>query len=103
MRLRAADVLEGAGLSWRLQEVAFSSPESCCFFRIDGSKAVVSTPTALRLFGMEKIARVFAWLEARALEHQGLDYLQVFEDRQGHRLWVIEDGQAITALLPEDY
>jgi hypothetical protein len=45
-------------------------------------------------------------LQAKAVEHRGLDYLQVFEDPvKGARLWFMEDGEggAITALLPSDY
>jgi hypothetical protein len=38
--------------------------------------------------------------------HQGLDYLQLFEDEtKSENLWFIEDdpGGAITALLPSDH
>ena len=42
----------------------------------------------------------------KAEEHNGIDYLQVFEsDGHDENLWFIEDGPAgaITALLPGDY
>ena len=45
-------------------------------------------------------------LQAKAEEHRGLDYLQVFVDSSRREpLWFIEDGGggAITALLPSDY
>ena len=45
-------------------------------------------------------------LHLRARQHQGLDYLQVFESNEHcENLWFIEDGPggAITALLPSDY
>jgi hypothetical protein len=43
---------------------------------------------------------------AKAHQHGGIDYLQVFEDEETwDRLWFIEDGDggAIAALLPEEY
>jgi hypothetical protein len=46
-----------------------------------------------------------AVLQQKAVEHDGIDYLQVFESADGDRLWIIEDGPggAITALLPDEY
>lgn len=45
-------------------------------------------------------------LQRLADEHDGIDFLQVFEDPdKPEPLWSIEDdsGGAITALLPSDY
>ena len=36
-------------------------------------------------------------------DHDGLDYLQVFECEDGRVIWVIDDGEYVTWLLPEDY
>jgi hypothetical protein len=91
-------------LEWQPQEVPFGHPESCCRFDIwSGEKAVVSTPAAIALFGHQTVVMVLEQLRRQAEVHHGLDYLQVFCDQQGNKLWVIEDGQAITALLPQDY
>ena len=60
----------------------------------------------IRTFGVECIVRCLHKLQDRAQLHDGLDYLQVFEDdATERRLWFIEDsdGGAITALLPSDY
>ena len=45
-------------------------------------------------------------LQKKARQYNGIDYLQVFEDRhKPEPLWFIEDGPggAITALLPSEY
>lgn len=87
------------------QEIPFSDPASDCFFMPDGDKPFVATPAALDAYG-HHILRCLLGLQQKAWQHNGLDYLQVFESPgQSEPLWFIEDGPggAITALLPSDY
>ncbi len=89
----------------KTQEVAFDSPDSCCFFQPSAAKPFLATPAALRLYG-EAIPHCLAVIQGLAAIHQGMDYLQVFTDpSKSEPLWLIEDGEggAITALLPSDY
>ena len=74
-------------------------------FRFNPSeKQFVATQCALEEFGPEVIGRCMNLLRQRADEHKGLDYLQVFTvGREQRKLWFIEDGEYITALLPSDY
>lgn len=89
----------------KMQEVPFTDPASHYLFQPGPKKPFVATPAAIKCYG-----QVF-WpclhqLQALASEHDGIDYLQVFEDAsKPEALWFIEDdaGGAITALLPSDY
>lgn len=93
-------------MALRPQEIPLASPESRYMFRPSAAKPFVATPAALNAYGLETIVTCLRDLQAKAVQHGGLDYLQVFEDStQGERLWFIEDdeGGAITALLPSDY
>ena len=66
----------------------------------------MATHNAVNMFGETIILEKLRELQTIARNHQGLDYLQVFENQNGSpNLWFIEDGPggAITALLPEDY
>ena len=90
-------------LVWQPQELSFDDSESRWHFRLDGSKPVVSTQNATTEFTREEILSVLQLLERKAFEHCGLDYLQTFKDEMHRRLWMIENDEAITALLPEDY
>jgi hypothetical protein len=90
-------------LIWQPQEPPFDHPDSCCRFRLDGSKPVVATKNATVEFTRDEILKALLLLEEKAEEHDGLDYLQTFKDESERRLWVIENDEAITALLPEDY
>jgi len=94
---------EQLSLKWKMQEPPFDHPDSCNYFKSDGSKSVVATKTATEEFTEKEISTSFFFLQKMAKEHNGLDHLQIFEDKNGRRLWFIEDGQAITAMLPEDY
>ena len=88
------------------QEIPLDDPQSKYLFQPSPTKPLVATPAALRLYGLETILACLRVLQAKAAQHQGLDYLEVFEDpTKGERLWFIEDdeGGAITALLPSDY
>jgi len=84
------------------QEIPFDHPESCCRFD-PTKKQTVATRAAIAEFSMEEIGACLELLRAKAIEKNGLDYLQVFQDDAGRRLWVIEDEVAITVLLPSDY
>lgn len=90
-------------LVWQGQEPPFDHPDSCWHYRLDSSKPVVATRAATFEFTREEILGAFEFLQQKAVEHRGLDYIQTFKDRRGRRLWVIENEEAITAMLPEDY
>lgn len=80
------------------QEIPFNQPESRCMF--DGR--FFATPGALETHGEQTIALCLQELEKLAGERNGLDYLQVFRLSTG-RLWIIDSGAYVTALLPEEY
>ena len=90
-------------MKWKNQEIPFNDPESNCMF-VPGAKPLLATPGALEKFTREKIVECLHRLQTVAREHEGIDYLQVFEE-DDEVLWFLEDGDggAITALLPEDY
>lgn len=93
-------------LCLKTQEISLDDPRSECMFQPTPIKPFVATPAAIEMFGVESILRCLRELQVRAQSHNGLDYLQVFEDDASERgLWFIEDGPggAITALLPSDY
>ena len=104
-RDRLSEILAGSlVLELQPQEVPFGHPESRCRFDIwRGDKAVVATPGALATFGHAAIIAAMELLQREAETHGGLDHLQVYLDRNGNKLWVIEDAVAITALLPDEY
>ena len=90
----------------RPQEIPFDDPQSKYLFQPSPAKPFVATPAALERFGRDMIVACLQMLQRKAAEHNGVDYLQVFEDpTKGGRLWFMEDdeGGAITALLPSDY
>ena len=88
------------------QEIAFDDPRSSCRFRSNGTKPFLTTPGARELYGDVIVCGCLSILQALAIEHDGIDYLQVFiDDKKPEPLWFIEDGEggAITALLPSEY
>jgi hypothetical protein len=90
----------------RQQEVPFSHPDSSNLFQPGPEKPFLATPAAIEMYTQETILACLKLLQQKANEHQGLDYLQVFEDKnKPENLWFIEDGPggAITALLPSDH
>lgn len=94
--------------SLKMQEIPYDAEASTYRFIPSAAKPFVSTPAANNEYGPEVICACLAILKRLAERHNGLDYLQVFEDRSGEKsepLWFIEDGDggAITALLPSDY
>lgn len=103
-----ADVHPKGELKWKPQELAFDDPR-CRFFFDPVRKQVVATRGALAEFTGGEIARALEVLRLAAVDHGGLDYLQVFEAEDGRRLWVIEDGApddpegVVTVLTPAEY
>ena len=95
-----------AKLVLRLQEIPLDDPQSKYLFQPSSGKPFVATPAALQRYGRDMIVACLLMLQRKAAVHNGVDYLQVFEDpTKGERLWFMEDdeGGAITALLPSDY
>lgn len=88
-------------LNLQPQEIAVDDPCSNYFF---AGKPFAATQGALREFGELSVLACLRLLQREAMKHDGIDYLQVFKDAEGRRLWFIEDeGDSITALLPEEY
>lgn len=88
------------------QEIPLDDPASCEMFLPSAEKPFVATPAAIEMYGRETILACLAVLQDSAVQHAGLDYLQVFESvEKPEKLWFIEDGPggAITSLLPSDY
>lgn len=89
----------------KMQEVPFTDPASHYHFQPSGDKPFMATPAAMEQYG-DVIWPCLRQLQALAETHDGVDYLQVFEDSsKPEPLWFMEDasGGAITALLPSDY
>jgi hypothetical protein len=91
-------------LHLKMQEIPYDHPDSRWMF----TKNFVATRAAYHVFGPEVLFACLLRLQELAVKHTGLDYLQVFEnlcklEYDGKNLWFIEDGAALTALLPEDY
>jgi hypothetical protein len=97
-------VIHEYGLILKPQEVPLDDPQSRYFFT---TQPFVATRNALSVYGEEVVIKCLTYLQRQARQYNGLDYLQVFKDVEGHRsdLWFIDDGEggATTALLPEDY
>ena len=88
------------------QEIALDHPDSICMFQPSEEKPFLATVAAIELYQHETILACLRVLQIKAIQHDGLDYLQVFTDEtKSENLWYIEDGDggAITALLPSDY
>ena len=92
-------------LELKPQEPPLDHPDSCNRFQPRPDKPFLATPGAIETFSHETIIACLLVLQRKAAEHDGIDYLQVFQSADGDRLWFIEDsdGGAITALLPKDY
>jgi hypothetical protein len=87
------------------QEIPLDNPQSHYRFQPGPEKPFLATPAAIEMHG-DRILPCLTLLQEKAEEHDGLDYLQVFDDpSKPEALWFIEDheGGAITALLPSDY
>lgn len=91
-------------LEYQPQEIPLTAPESRCTFRTVPDTQLLVTPAAVEQFGMEVILASFYRLQYLARLHNGLDYLQVFENPETRdELWFIEDAPGVvTALLPDE-
>lgn len=88
------------GLRLMPQETPLEDPRSSCMFQ----KCFVATPGAVETFGSGVILSCLFELQDLARRHGGRQYLQVYENARGETsLWFIEDDQAVTALLPNEY
>jgi hypothetical protein len=88
-----------------VQEIPFDHPDSRNMFQPNPEKPFLATPAAIALY-REAIYLCLTELPRLAIEKNGIDYLQVFDDSEkAQPLWFIEDGPggAITALLPSDF
>jgi hypothetical protein len=92
-------------LTLKPQEIPFDAPGSCFRFQPSAAKPFVATREAISMYGQLVIAECLQRLQRLVREHEGVDYLQVFDcPDKPEPLWFIEDGEggAITALLPSD-
>jgi len=102
-RAEASERIAAVAVEMLGQEIPFDAPESRSEFD-PFSKQFVATRGAMEAFGPEVIHGCLLILRAKAREHGGLDYLQTFLiGVEKQKLWIIEDGEAITALLPDEY
>lgn len=88
------------------QEIPFDHPESSNYFQLGPRTPFLATPAAIEMYSRDVILACLQVLQRTAVEHHGIDYVQVFEDdARPENLWFIEDGPggAITALLPSDH
>ena len=77
----------------KVQEIPLDSPESNNHFTPSAGKPFVATPDAIAAYGQETIMACLRVLQNEAKRHDGLDYLQVFDDpEKPEALWFIEDG-----------
>ncbi len=91
-------------ITHRPQEIPLDNDRSKYNFQLCGDKTVLTTASLERELGGVIGLQCLLRLQMFAKLHQGLDYLQVFQvEDANENLWVIEDGVAITALLPSDY
>ncbi len=92
--------------SLKPQEIPLDHPDSNNLFLTSTEKPFLATPDAIEMYSHEVISACLRVLQQKAIEHSGLDYLQVFQDdSKPEALWFVEDGPggAITAMLPSNY
>ena len=87
-------------LTLQPQEIPENHPDACNFFLTSDLKPFVMTSGAIDLFGEALLLDRLTELQALAEAQNGLDYLQTFLSPDGESLWIEEDRQAITAMLP---
>ena len=63
----------------KVQEIPYDDPDSRYMFQPSPQKPFVTTPAAIAMY-RDAIARCLSQLQQLAVEKNGLDYLQVFED-----------------------
>jgi hypothetical protein len=85
------------------QDVPLRSAESRFMFDPQ-EKPFVATSGAMDCFGSTVILKCLRQVREKAAVHAGLIYFQKFLiGPESKTLWMIEDGRAITALLPKEY
>ena len=90
----------------KAQEIPLDHPDSNNMFLPSKEKPLVATPDAIAMYTTETILACLMVLREKADQHEGIDYLQVFESAlHEEHLWFLEDGPggAITAMLPSNY
>ena len=83
---------------WTLRPQTYT-PDDGHFANVE---MVLVTTAAMRRVGRADIAGALATL-AVAGTKQRLDHLQVLERADGTRLYAIDDGTAVTLMLPDDW
>jgi hypothetical protein len=86
------------------QEIPHESSETDNFFDLVNAKSVIVTRAVADLLG-ENISQATTCvreLYEMAQQYRGLDYLQIFENSDGEDLWITEDNEKITVMLPAD-
>ena len=63
---------------------------------------LVATRAAHELLGELSVTAALGVVKKQVVLQGGLSYLQIL-DVDGQRLWIIDDGEVVTALLPSDY
>lgn len=84
--------------TWTLRPQEYT-PDDGHFANVE---MVLVTTAALRKVGRADIAAALAALSTAGIT-QRLDHLQVLERKDGVRLYAIDDGDAVTLLLPDDW
>ena len=74
------------------QEIPLDHPDSSNMFQPGPDKPLLATPGVIEMYGHEVIMACIRILRQKADEHDGIDYLQVFEADESENLWFIEDG-----------
>ena len=78
------------------QEIPYDHPDSANMFQPSAEKPFLATPDAIEAYKHEIILACLAVLQRKAIDKQGLDYLQVFDGEsigKPENLWYIEDGE----------
>lgn len=85
------------------QEPPLDSPESNHSFQPSAEKPFVATAAAIEAYSQQTIIDCLKLLQQQAEMHDGIDCTQVLDDpAKPEMLLIIDDGSAITALLPSD-
>lgn len=89
-------------LVWKKQDIPTTDARST--FAFDPAETeFVATDGAMQKFGTHTLIRCLNRLTYLAKAADGLDYLQVFETDDHGQLWLMQDEEKITALLPNEH
>jgi hypothetical protein len=97
--------LGSMSLHLKPQVLPFDHPDSHYMFQHSVEKPLVATVGATQMYKMQVMDGLLI-LQKKALEHNGLNHIQVFEDpSKPEPLWFVEDDPegCIWATLPWDY